>query len=420
MTFNSSKLSNGLNIVTYSMPHVNSVSINIIVKVGSRYESTEEAGISHFLEHMAFKGTTTKSAIDIAKEFDSIGGHFNAYTSRENTVYYTKVLSQHTNQAVSILADILQNSLFSEEDIKKELSVISQEIAGVKDCPDDLVFENFYELAYNNHPLGRSILGTYDNIKKFDKSSFQNYTNKHYSAENICISMAGNIEHYEAVKITEKLFSSFAPGKVRQQEKANYSGGFNITPKPLEQTTIALGFESVSYQNLRDFYHTQILSIILGGGLSSRLFQTIREDLGLAYGIGSGVNAFCDSGIFSIYAAADHKNIPLMIDKIIEEISKVKSNIYQDELDRAKSQIESNIYMAEEKPEYKSEEIGKNFALFGKYFPAKEVMDIILSTQIKDLTKSALKIFASNPTLAVVGDKLDGFDFNDMRSKLLK
>ena len=159
MTFNSSKLSNGLNIVTYSMPHVNSVSINIIVKVGSRYESSEEAGISHFLEHMAFKGTKTRSALAIAKEFDSIGGHFNAYTSRENTVYYTKVLSQHTNQAVNILADILQNSLFSEEDIKKELSVISQEIAGVKDCPDDLVFENFYELAYDNHPLGRSILG---------------------------------------------------------------------------------------------------------------------------------------------------------------------------------------------------------------------------------------------------------------------
>lgn len=420
MTFNSSKLNNGLNIVTYSMPHVNSVSINIIVKVGSRYESEKEAGISHFLEHMAFKGTKTRSAIEIAKEFDSIGGHFNAYTSRENTVYYTKVLKQHTKQAIGILADILQNSLFEEEDIKKELSVISQEIAGVKDCPDDLVFENFYELAYTGHPLGRSILGTYDNIAKFDKNSFQDYINKHYCAENIYISVAGNIDHNEAVSIAQDLFSSFPTKSSRKQEKSRYSGGFKITEKPLEQTTIALGFESVSYQNLEDFYHAQILSIILGGGLSSRLFQTIREKHGLAYGIGSGVNAFCDSGIFSIYAAADHRNVQMMIDKIVEEISKIRENISQEELDRAKAQIESNIYMAEEKTEYKSEEVGKNFALFGKYFPAKQVMDIISATQINDLKSSANKIFNTSPTLATVGDKLDNFNFNNMCDNLLK
>jgi predicted Zn-dependent peptidase len=420
MTFNVSKLQNGLNVVTYSMPHVNSVSINIIVKVGSRYESEKEAGISHFLEHMAFKGTKNRSALDIAKEFDAIGGHFNAYTSRENTVYYTKVLSSHTKQALDILADILQNSVFSDADIKKELSVISQEIAGVSDCPDDLVFENFYALAYKNHPLGRSILGTYDNIAKFDKSSFQDYMNKHYSAENICISIAGNIKHSEATKLVEDFFSSLSIGKEQKQELAIYTGGFEIIPKPLEQTTIALGFESVSYLNIEDFYHAQILSIILGGGLSSRLFQTIREDLGLAYGIGSGVNAFCDSGIFSIYAASDHKNVPLMIEKIIEEISKIKTTISHEELDRAKAQIESNIYMAEERPEYKSEEIGKNFSLFGKYFSAKEVMDVISSTQIINLEQSANKIFKSEPTLAIVGDELIGFNFNDMRDSLLK
>lgn len=420
MTFNSSKLNNGLNIVTYSMPYVNSVSINIIVKVGSRNESKEEAGISHFLEHMAFKGTKTRSAIEIAKEFDNIGGHFNAYTSRENTVYYTKILKQHTSQAMDILADILQNSQFAEEDIKKELSVISQEIAGVKDCPDDLVFEKFYELAYKDHPLGRSILGTYDNIAKFDKISFQNYINKHYSAENIYISIAGNIDHKESVDIAQNLFYSLPSSLSRKQEKSKYSGGFSVTEKPLEQTTIALGFESVSYQNLQDFYHAQILSIILGGGLSSRLFQKIREKYGLAYGIGSGVNAFYDSGIFSIYAAADHRNVIMMINKIVEEINQIKEYISQDELERAKAQIESNIYMAEEKTEYKSEEIGKNFALFGKYFPAKEVMEIISATQIEDLKSMANKIFSNTPTLATVGDRLDNFNFNIMCDNLLK
>jgi predicted Zn-dependent peptidase len=168
MSFNSSKLSNGLNVVTYSMPHINSVAINIIVKVGSRYETLDESGISHFLEHMAFKGTKTRSAADIAKEFDAIGGHFNAYTGREQTVYYTKILSQHTAQALDILADILLNSIFDEDDIKKEFSVITQEIAAGKDSPDDLAYEKFYELAYDNHPLGRSILGTKKNITNFD------------------------------------------------------------------------------------------------------------------------------------------------------------------------------------------------------------------------------------------------------------
>lgn len=420
MSFNSSKLNNGLNIVTYSMPYVNSVSINIIVKVGSSSESEEEAGISHFLEHMAFKGTKTRSAAEIAKEFDSIGGHFNAYTSRESTVYYTKVLRQHVNYAIDILADILQNSLFAEEDIKKELSVISQEIASVKDCPEDLVFENFYELAYKDQSLGRSILGTYDNIAKFNKSSFQNYINKHYYAENIYISIAGNIDHKDSVNIIQNLFSSIPSGPTKKQPKAIYSGGFKAEEKVLEQTTIALGFKSVSYQNLEEFYHAQILSIILGGGLSSRLFQTIREEYGLAYGIGSGVNAFYNTGIFSIYAAADHKNVKIMIDKIVEEINKIKGDISEDELIRAKAQIESNIYMAEEKTEYKSEEIGKNFALFGKYFSAKQVMDIVSSTQIKDLKFSANKIFITPPTLATVGDKLDNFDFNAMCNNLLK
>ena len=418
MSFNSSKLSNGLNIVTYSMPQVNSVSINIIVKVGSRYETVEEAGISHFLEHMAFKGTTNRSAIQIAKDFDAIGGHFNAYTSREQTVYYTKVLSQHTKQALIILADILQNSLFESEDIQKELSVISQEIAGVQDNPDDLVYEKFYALAYKGHPLGRSILGKYEEIAKFDKKSFQNYMLKHYTAENIFISMAGNIDHSEATKLAEKLFSNFPKSIQTTHIPAKYTGGYAFTEKTLEQTTIALGFESVSYNDIKLYYHAQILSIILGGGLSSRLFQRIREELGLAYGVGSWVSAFCDSGILTIGASADYRNVMTLLKNIILEIKKIKISISEEELKRAKNQIKSNIYMAEEKSEYKSEEIGKNFALFGKYFPIQEVMDIVLSTQINDLTKSAKRIFLSPPTLSIVGAPLKDFNFDKLQDDL--
>lgn len=402
------------------MPHVNSVSINIIVKVGSRYETLDEAGISHFLEHMAFKGTSNRDALQIAKEFDAIGGHFNAYTSREQTVYYTKVLSTHTKQALGILADILQNSLFDEKDINKELGVITQEIAAVKDNPDDLAYEKFYDLAYNNHPLGRSILGTVDNISKFSKADFQKYMSKHYTTDNIFISMAGNITHSGAEKLSEELFANFPKSQPDNYDESQYSGGFELTEKTLEQTTIAMGFEGVSYKDLKSFYNLQILSIILGGGLSSRLFQRIREELGLAYGVGSWVSAFSDSGLISIYAASDHDNVIAVIDNIVNEIHKIKLDISEEELERAKAQIESNIYMAEEKPEYKSEEIGKNFALFGKYFPAKEVMNVVSKTTINDLTKTAQKVFSSKPTLSIVGAPLKGFDFNSLSSDLLK
>ena len=420
MSFLQSKTSNGINVVTYSMEHVNSVTINVIVKVGSRYESEQESGISHFLEHMAFKGTSNRTATEIAIEFDTIGGHFNAYTSRENTVYYTKVLSQHTKQAMTILADILQNSVFSSDEITKEFNVISQEIAEVKDNPDDLVYEKFYKLAYPNQPLGRSILGTVENIAKFDKPAFTSYMSKHYTANNIVISIAGKINHDDAVHLVEQLFSSFSESEKRSCMTAQYKGGIEIIEKDLEQTTIALGFEGVSYSNIETFYHAQILSIIFGGGLSSRLFQKIREELGLAYSIGSWLNSYSDSGIFSIHAATDHSNVESILNNINNEINKIRTNISEEELTRAKSQIESNIYMAEERPEYKSEEIGKNFSLFGKYFTVKEVMKIINSTQNNDLVKSAEKIFSSQPTLSIIGSPSSDLSTNFIARSLSK
>lgn len=420
MSFLQSKTSNGINVVTYSMEHVNSVTINVIVKVGSRYESEQESGISHFLEHMAFKGTSNRTATEIAIEFDTIGGHFNAYTSRENTVYYTKVLSPHTKQAMTILADILQNSVFSSDEITKEFNVISQEIAEVKDNPDDLVYEKFYKLAYPNQPLGRSILGTVENIAKFDKPAFTSYMSKHYTANNIVISIAGKINHDDAVHLVKQLFSSFSESEKRSCMTAQYKGGIEIIEKDLEQTTIALGFEGVSYSNIETFYHAQILSIIFGGGLSSRLFQKIREELGLAYSIGSWLNSYSDSGIFSIHAATDHSNVESILNNINNEIDKIRTNISEEELTRAKSQIESNIYMAEERPEYKSEEIGKNFSLFGKYFTVKEVMKIINSTQNNDLVKSAEKIFSSQPTLSIIGSPSSELSTNLIAGSLSK
>jgi predicted Zn-dependent peptidase len=420
MSFNSSKLSSGLNILTYEMPYVNSVSINVIVKVGSRFESEAESGISHFLEHMAFKGTKKRNAEQIAVEFDSIGGHFNAYTSREQTVYYTKVLNEHFKQALDILADILQNSVFNKEDIDKELNVILQEIAGVHDTPDDLAYEKFYELAFKNHPLGRSILGNSDNLANFNKDSFESYLAKHYTADNIYISVAGNIKHSDVVACTKELFGDLPGSSPQNFSPALYSGGYNFTKKKLEQTTIALGFKSVSYLSLREFYSAQIFSVILGGGLSSRLFQRIRENLGLAYGIGSFNSGYCDTGIFSIYAATDHVNVELLLENLIIEIERSQHDITEEELKRAEAQIKSSIYMAEERSEYKSEEIGKNFSLFNRYFSTEEVMNMIMSIGKDEVMACGAKIFSSHPTLSIVGKEPKSFDFDMICNKFNK
>ena len=415
MSFQNSKLANGINVVTFNMPYVNSVSINIIVKVGSRYESEQESGISHFLEHMAFKGTKNRSSEKIAEEFDMIGGYFNAYTSREQTVYYSKVLNENFDKAIEILADILQNSLFAQVDIDKELNIIMQEMAGVNDNPDDLVYEKFYSLAFPNQSIGKSILGDAENLAKFRKQNFMSFLEKHYTSENIYISVAGNIEHEKVINFAEKYFLSFPSGLEQKLVPATYSGGFKHTKKTLEQTSIALGFESVPYSNITEFYYTQILSVILGGGLSSRLFQIIREKLGLAYSVGSFNSSYYDSGVFSIYASTDHKNVNELLDSLVIEIKKIQEHISEEELQRAKAQIKTSILMAEERSEYKSEEIGKNFTLFKKYFPTNEVIDVIMETKTSHLIASAKKIFISKPTLSIVGSLPKNFDFEKFK-----
>ncbi len=413
-----STLPNGLTVLTYNMPHVQSVAINLIVMVGSRYETISEMGISHFLEHMAFKGTETRTARDIAEEFDAIGGHFNAYTSREQTVYYAKTLKSDCYNAMEILADIIQNSAFKQEDIEKEHQVILQEIAGVYDNPDELVYEKFYEVAYQNQPLGRSILGDKKTIAKFNGDSFSAYLAKHYNAGNMYLSVAGNVQHDEILSYAAKLFSSLKNEKRDTFAKAQYFGGCNAITKDLEQTNIVLGFESVPYSNTQQFYHAQMMSLILGGGISSRLFQQIRENLGLAYSVGAYNSAYYDSGLFSIFVSTNHDKVKLLADSLIIEIKKLVDNVEDAELERAKAQVKASIYMAEEKSSYKSEEIGKNFAIFGKYMPLNEIMSDISATSKNDIIKMARQVFASKPTVSIAGPRPKDLDYSKMCEEL--
>lgn len=417
MTFQCTKLNNGFHILTYSMPGAQSVAMNLIARVGSRYESESENGISHFLEHMAFKGTKSRSAKKIAEEFDSIGGHFNAYTSREQTVYYAKVLPENTHIALDIIADIIQNSIFDQDDISKEFNVICQEIAQTLDSPDDLAYEKLAEVAFENQAIGRSILGTKETIMKFTSDDFHSYIKKHYHADNMFLSVAGRVNHDEIVDMASKLFN-FGVSDSVIMPKAKYTSGVSLISKKLEQSNIIIGFESPSYKEIAKFYHSQILSLILGGGISSRLFQNIREDLGLAYSVGAFNSSYNDTGLFSLYAGTSHENLVKTSESLVDEILKICDNISEAELDRAKAQVRASIIMAEEKSSYKSEEIGRNYAIFGKYEGFEILMNHINSTTEQNIISIAREIFSTKPSLSVVGLDANSVEYEKITQKL--
>lgn len=417
MTFQCTKLNNGFHILTYSMAGAQSVALNLIARVGSRYESESKNGISHFLEHMAFKGTKSRSAKKIAEEFDSIGGHFNAYTSREQTVYYAKVLPENTNTALDIIADIVQNSVFDQEDIYKEFNVICQEIAQTLDSPDDLAYEKLAEVAFKNQAIGRSILGTKETIMKFTSDDFHNYIKTHYHADNMFLSIAGKVDHDEIVAMASNMFNFSASESVIMPQ-AKYTSGVSLISKKLEQSTIIIAFESPSYTEIAKFYHAQILSLILGGGISSRLFQNIREDLGLAYSVGAFNSSYYDTGLFSIYAGTSHENLVKTSESLVDEILKICDNISKEELDRAKAQVRASIIMAEEKSSYKSEEIGRNYAIFGKYEGFDVLMGHINSTEESDIISIAREIFSTKPSLSVVGLDASAVEYDRIVARL--
>jgi predicted Zn-dependent peptidase len=397
------KLKNGLRISTDEMHEVETVSIGIFVHTGSRNEIESINGISHFLEHMAFKGTDTRSARKIAEDFEGIGGYINAYTSREKTVYYVKVLKEYAEYAVEFLSDIIQNSLFESKEIKKESTVILQELAMSIDTPDDIIFDYFQEAAYPNQSIGRPIIGSKKNIKKFNRQDFINYINNYYSYENIVIAGAGNISHKNLTKWTEKYFNKLSQNKKIKLEKASYKGGSFLETKKLEQVHYLLGFHGVSYHD-KNYYKSQILSLILGGGMSSRLFQKIREDQGLAYSIYSFNHSFNDSGIFGIYGGTSVEKINKMIDSISNELLKITKKISDEELKRAKTQFIASLKMSKESSSSRMQKLGSNILFFNKNYSDDEVIAKFKDIDIGEISDYAKNIFSTNSTVSVIGN----------------
>ena len=395
-------LKNGLRIATDAMKDVETVSIGVFVKTGSRNEDAKINGISHFLEHMAFKGTTKRSAKQIAEEFEGIGGYINAFTSREKTVYYVKVLKEYGEFAVEFLADILQNSLFDKQEIKKESEVILQELAMTVDTPDDIIFDYFQETAFPNQALGRSILGIEKNIKNFSRNDFLKYIDKHYSYKNIVVSASGNINQEDLNKWVKKYFTKLSDKEVAPIEKSQYRGGFFKKEKKLEQVNYLIGFEGVSNHD-KKYYEAQILAMILGGGMSSRLFQEIRENRGLAYSIYAFNSCFNDSGLFGIYGGTTPDKCEEMINSISEEVKKICEKIEDVELARVKTQFCASLKMAKESTSSRMQRLGSDILLFNKAYSDEDIVDKFKHITKKDITKIAQQIFSSKPTTAMIG-----------------
>jgi len=400
-------LPNGLRVSADQMKDVETVSVGVFVNTGSRNETPQINGISHFLEHMAFKGTAKRTARQIAEEFEGIGGRINAYTSKEKTVYYAKVLKQHAEFAVEFLADILQNSTFDQVELEKERGVILQEIAMTNDTPDDIIFDHFQETAYPNQALGRSILGPTKNIKKFGREHFANYIAAQYNYQNMAVVAAGNIKESDLVKWSKKYFNQLASNKIKPVEPAKYVGGVFKKEKKLEQINLVMGFEAFDIKH-KHHYTAQILAMILGGGMSSRLFQEVRENRGLAYSIYAFNSANCDSGIFGIYAGTTPEKTNELIDATRQEIKKICDKISDAELARVRTQFEASLLMAKESTSGRMQRLGGEILTHNRLIFDDEFLQKIHAVKKSDVVKVANEIFSSgNSTFAAIGKVKD-------------
>lgn len=405
-------LDNGLRVISQKMNETEAVTIEIWTGVGSRYEKPEQNGISHFLEHMAFKGTKTRNAKQIAEDFDNIGGQLNAFTSREHTVYYAKVLKENFADAADLLGDIIQNSIFSEPEIERERNVVLQEIAMTNDSPDDIIFDLYQETAFANQPMGRPILGPAKLVANFARTDLTGYVGEHYHAANLILAVAGNIEHKTVVEFAKKTLSGVGKGKRSEKITANYSGGEHREERDLEQVHMAFGFHGISYLS-DDVYKMQLLSCILGGGMSSRLFQEIREKRGLAYTVSSFNSNYLDSGTFNIYSATSPDKINELLNAVCDELKKATADISEAELKKAKAQAKAGLLMAQESCSNRADALGRRLMCHGKYISNSEILEKMSAVTVKDVSQLLEKtITSSKPTIAAIGKlaKLESYD----------
>ena len=396
-------LANGMTVVTDRMDHLESAALGVWVKAGSRDEQPSEHGIAHLLEHMAFKGTTSRTARDIAVQIENVGGDVNAATSVETTSFFARVLKNDVPLAVDILADILNNSLFDETELAREQHVILQEIGAAMDSPEDVAFEEFQAAAFREQPLGRSIMGTPETVSSFTATNIRKYLGDHYHGPNMVLAASGNIDHDAIVKMAESRFSDFGASPAREPDPCVYTGGEAILRRDLQEAQIIFGFEGRAY-HARDFYASQVLASLLGGSMSSRLFQEVREKRGLCYSIYAFHQGFSDTGLFGVHAATEEADISELIPVVLDELKKAGEVINQEELDRARAQINAGLMMSLESPASRAGQIARQILLFGRPISNEELMERLNALTVERLRDLAWRLFTGNsPTIAAIG-----------------
>jgi len=393
------------------MPHVRSVSIGVWLARGSRHESLAQSGIAHFVEHMLFKGTATRSAEDIAQTVDSIGGQMDAFTAKEYASYYFKVLDEHLPLAVELLADIVMNPAFTEDDISREKKVVLEEIKMVEDTPDDLVHELFTENLWPGHPLGRPILGTRDTVEGLTQEGLRRYFSHTYSAPNLIVSAVGNIEHERVRALVERAFAGLSPTNEELSETPpSVVPTTVIRNKELEQSHVCLGM--AGYQQDHDErYSSYVLNTILGGSMSSRLFQNVREKRGLAYAVFSGLSAYRDAGTMTIYAGCANDAVGELIDVVIGELQRMKDEpLPESELRRAKDHLKGSLMLNLESTSSRMSHLARQEIYFDRHFGLDETLQGVERVSTEDVQRVARDLFTDAPLAATVVGAVNGLE----------
>ena len=411
-------LENGLRIVTQEMLSLETVAMGIWNFVGGRDEIESNNGVAHLLEHMAFKGTKTKSALEIAETIENVGGDINAYTSKEITAYYVKLIAEDLPLGINILSDILQNSIFAEEELNRERGVILQEIGMYLDSPDEMIFDYWQEKAFANQPFGRSILGKTDIIKNISRDEVKNFMASHYNPNKMVISAAGKVDHEKFVDAIQASCTNLPNGKTKNREKAIYSAGEYREQKKLEQIHLLIGFEGIDYHN-EDYYSLLIFSSLLGGGMSSRLFQEIREKRGLVYGISSFCSSYSDTGIFGIYSGTGDSQIQELIPILCEQLNNTPDTITEKEINRGKAQLKASLMMARESAFRRCEIAARQLLVFDRLIEPKEILNKIDQVNINTVRNISKKILTKPMTISSIGpiEKLEKLE--NIQSRLL-
>ena len=417
MTLRLTTLPNGLRIVTENMPGLKSAALGVWVTAGGRHERPEQNGIAHFLEHMAFKGTRTRSALQIAEQIEDVGGYINAYTSRDMTAYFARVLQDDVPLALDVISDIVLNPVFDSKEIEVERHVILQEIGQALDTPDDVIFDWLQEASYPDQAFGRTILGPSERVSSFGREDLTGFVAQHYGPDQMILSAAGGVDHDRIVAEARAVFGGLKPVGAVPVQPADFRGGERREVKNLEQVHFALAFEAPGY-HAPDVYTAQVYAMALGGGMSSRLFQKIREQRGLCYSIFAQSAAYEDTGQITLYAGTSEEEIGELTRLTLEELKRSCEDMTEVEVARARAQLKAGLLMGLESPSSRAERAARLLAIWGRVPDLDETVARIDAVSLKDVRSYAGVLTQARSALALYGPVAGAPGLDDIRKGL--